>query len=541
MPEHRARTADGGFIWLEGSPTLIRDESGRPKSIISSYRNVTDRREREDALAAARREAEAATRAKTEFLSNMSHEIRTPLNGILGFAKLAAETDLTAEQRDYVGSIQRAGKMLREIVDDILDFSKVEAGKIELDVQPFDIREAVRDVTALVEAGRTRKTAALSWTIAGLENTRILADEVRVRQVLLNLVGNAAKFTETGSITLSVSQSGEDIVFQISDTGRGIPRDKLAQVFEGFRQADATITRQYGGSGLGLSISRSLTRLMGGELELESVEGEGTVVTVRIPYKPAGEPVAQLPADIAQQAEEHTSDGARIMVVDDVDMNLSLIRHGLKHSGHVLETFSSPRAAFERLAAGEAFDIIFMDVQMPDLDGLTLTRMIRALDGPVSQTPIIALTAHTLPAHIQECLDAGMTDHLSKPVDLDRMKAMISGALAAGRQAEPAELPAPDPIAALRAEYRDYLGTISKEFDDILKKTEDQEATRAIEFLAHAIAGTAANFGFGAVSSAAFELEANARRQLKTGVQDRQSLTAQVARLVETSARAAAA
>ncbi len=537
--EFRVRTHDGGVIWLEGNPTVMRDDTGQPIAIISTFRDVTERREREDALAAARIEAEAATEAKTDFLSNMSHEIRTPLNGILGFTKLVCETDLNEEQADYLNNIRSAGTMLREIVDDILDFSKVEAGRIEIDTVPFSLNEAVEDVVSLVKAARLNSRAVISHKVHADEPIFMMGDETRLRQVLTNIIGNAAKFTEAGSIDVNASIEGEQIVITVKDTGPGIPKDKLDRVFEGFRQADSTITRKYGGSGLGLSISRSLARLMGGDLTLDSVEGEGTTVTIKVSYVPAA-PGSAPNAPLYARHTEDVEASARIMVIDDVEMNLRLVQAGLKHTNYEVATFTSARAAIAQLEAGADFDLVFMDVQMPDIDGLTATKLIRGLEGPISDVPIIALTAHALPSHIKECLDAGMNEHFSKPVDLDKMKALIARLLSAPQT--PAESPADnDPLQALREKYKGYLATLPTEFDTILQNDAKEDAARAVAALAHAVAGTSGSFGFDSVSEAAFELESYALMQLNQSRLDVDGLREQVEQFVQASQQQIAA
>lgn len=540
--EHRAPSADGGIIWLEGNPSIIRDELGAPIGIVSTYRDVTDRREREDALAAARLEAEAATEAKTEFLSNMSHEIRTPLNGILGFTKLVSETELTPEQADYLGNIRSAGVMLREIVDDILDFSKVEAGKLELDNQPFSLNDAIKDVTRLVDAGRKNKSVTISHQIHSDEPLRIIADETRLRQILTNLVGNAAKFTQKGRIDVSAKVFGDCISIAVSDTGRGIPADKLERVFEGFRQADSTVTRRFGGSGLGLSISRSLAHLMGGDLTLESVVGEGTTVKLTIPYVPAKPGTCEEPA--LSEGNDRTEEvPGRILVIDDVEMNLSLIRHGLKHTKYEVETYTSAKSALKLLRSGAQFDLVFMDVQMPDMDGLTATHLIRKMSGPIRSVPIVAMTAHALPSHIRQCLDAGMNEHFPKPVDLDKMKELIRQMLQSNDRAPSEGNPEDegDPLAPLRAQYKVYLASVAKEFDDVIERTGDEEMARSVAALAHAIAGTAGSFGFSDVSDAAFALENLALQQVDLNDPDLKTLRKEVDQFIRISKNAAAA
>ena len=502
--EFRVRRTDGTLMWLEGNPTLVRGDDGKALFVVSNFRNVTDRREREDALAAARREAESAAKAKAEFMSNMSHEIRTPLNGILGFKQLLAQTELDDEQMGYVERMAVAGRMLRDVVDDILDFSKIEAGRMEIAAAPMRLSDTVDEVIGLVDAGRTNKNVSLSFTA---EPIGICADETRLRQILTNVLGNAAKFTQSGRIELRAFRQGEQVCIEVEDTGPGIPAGQLDKVFEGFRQADSGITRKFGGTGLGLAISRSLARLMGGDLTLESTEGVGTTARLTFPY------VAATLPDAPKQYFGKASGGGnlRIMAVDDVEMNLDFLRAGLGRAGYEVHTFTSATAAIEALKAGEQPDLILMDIQMPEVDGLRATRMIRDMKGPVSKLPIIALTANVLPEHVRACLDAGMNAHSPKPVELPKLIAQIkttAGVVARTGNAAPA--PDADPFEGLRDQYRSYLRGMSQEFAGILATSTRETVLEKVRALAHSIAGTSGSFGFTDVSQAAFDLEASA-------------------------------
>ncbi|MEQ3648473.1 ATP-binding protein [Hyphomonas sp.] len=531
---HIPKAARGRSVWLDSNFNVIRDENGTPVVIMASYHNGSDLSERGEALADAQSRPLTATGVRTEFLSNISHEIRTPLNGILGFIRLVTETELTDEQANYLDNILRAGTRLREVVDDMLDFSKIEDGQLDLTNQPVNLLDLTRNVVRRVDAGRKNKTATLSCILDGCEKEYVFGDEMRLRQVLTNLVGNAAKFTRQGHVTLTTRIQDSALIFEVKDTGQGIPRDKLASVLNGFRQANSTHTRRFGGLGLGLTISRSLTELMDGQLVLDSEEGVGTTVTVTLPYLPANKT-----GHIAQRNTDEASLTGRIMVVDDVEMNLNLMRHGLKHKEYHIETFTSAKAALTSLRHGKPFDLIFMDVDMPDMDGLTATRHIRAMDGPVGKTPIVALTAHALPAQIKECLDAGMTDHFPKPIDLDKMRSVIT-AILDGRRVDglpmaPSEIA---PMGDLNTEYLEYLGTIATKFDMIMTLSSEPEVLRAVAALAHAVAGSAGSFGFHEVSEAAFKLEAKAMKQIKDASLDTQALQEKIADLVFTSTQA---
>ena len=346
LREFRVRDKNGNIIWLEGNPKIIRDSHGHPKEVISTFRNITDRKEREQALAEARAEAEAAGKAKAEFLTNMSHEIRTPLNGILGFTQLLEQTSLNKEQKLFIDRARSAGRLLRDIVNDILDYSKIEAGRIQLDEGPVDIAQTVQETIELVRAGRNGQTVLIQ---SHIETTGLLVDELRLKQILTNLIGNSAKFTEEGHVSITSSIIDGKIRIDVTDTGPGIPADKLSSVFEGFRQADNSITRRYGGTGLGLSISRSLARLMGGDLYLDSKVGQGTIATLALPFRPAEIPSAESDPAISSQVAVNL----KVMAVDDVPMNLELVEMGLRKFGHTVTGFQSAHEALAALEAGE--------------------------------------------------------------------------------------------------------------------------------------------------------------------------------------------
>lgn len=513
--EYRVIGKDGEIIWLEGNPNIIHDTEGNPVSIINTLRDVTERREREDMLAAAREEAEAATRAKAEFLSNMSHEIRTPLNGVLGFTQLIARTDMDDAQREYLERIQGAGRMLRDIVDDILDFSKIEAGRLEIDENAFCVRTVINEVVDLVDAGRKNKSVPIRVDVDLFADMGILADETRVRQVLTNLLGNAAKFTSEGQIDVSAETGDGKIMITVEDTGIGISPENLKRVFEDFRQADSTISRKFGGTGLGLSISRSLAELMGGDLTMDSEEGKGTRVTLTLPLKRAEACETHPPATRAAPIER--SDTATIVVVDDVEANLSLIELGLRHTGHHLVTFESARKAVEFIRDAEQVDLVLMDIQMPVMDGVSATKAIRALPEPNCNVPIIALTANALPSQIAEYKAAGMDDHFAKPIDLDQLEDFVARKLPveaacqpdAAAGAETADID--DVMAELRAEYLQYLKSLQGEFATILSAGNQADVATRIAQLAHSIAGTAGSYGFDEISEAAFKLEKTAK------------------------------
>ncbi|WP_335594386.1 ATP-binding protein [Hyphomonas sp.] len=534
--EYRVRLADGSITWLEGSPQIIRDKSGKPVEVVSTFRDVSERHEREKALAEARLEAEASTQARTDFLSNMSHEIRTPLNGVLGFTDILKTTALTDKQLTYVQRISSAGRTLLEIVNDILDFSKIDAGRLDVEKRPFDLRSVIDDVVTLIGAARPNPAVRLSYEIAPDIADAVVGDETRVRQILTNIVGNAAKFTEAGHVRLDARVRHGKLCIIVADTGPGIPADKLQHVFTGFSQADTSITRRFGGSGLGLSISRSLANLMEGELSLVSEEGEGTNAILTLPYVPDRRTGRTDAPDI--KADRRAPVGVRIMVVDDVEMNRALLEIGLTQTGHEVTTFASAPDAILALLEGRVFDLILMDVQMPEMDGLAATRRIRQLPGAVSRTPIVALTANVQASQAEECRAAGMDAHFPKPVDMVRLNGLIDRLLR--RQASEAAGQAADAeakIAALKELCRKDISELPGKLGALLKITATGERAKAIAALAHSVAGTSGSLGFPEVSRAAFRLEAKAKHILE-GTASPASLDEEIDHFVSVAAAA---
>jgi PAS domain S-box-containing protein len=437
--EYRVLTKAGDVVWLEGSPTLLRDEAGNLTNMVTTYRDVTARRRLEEDLVAAKSLAEAAAEAKSEFLANMSHEIRTPLTGVIGFAELLdAMPGLPPEAELCVRRIAVASQSLLAVVNDVLDFSKLEAGQVDLAPHPFDPARLTRDAVEIVAGQARDKGLALDLRLDPSLPAFVLADSGRLRQVLLNLVGNAVKFTDTGSVRVSVSHIADAaprLVFAVSDTGPGIPADRLGRLFQRFSQIDGSSGRQYGGAGLGLAICHELTRLMSGYICVESEVGQGSTFRFEI-----AAPIADAGAD----AEDPVTDGgheATILVVDDVAVNRELVRAMLTPLGYKIVEAASGLEALD-LCAGGAFDLILMDLQMPVMDGLTTTRAVRALGPGFQLTPILAISANVLEKHLAACDEAGMDDHIAKPIRAAELVTKVQQWLHAGRH---------QPLAAARS------------------------------------------------------------------------------------------
>jgi PAS domain S-box-containing protein len=424
--EYRFMAKDGRWVWMEGSPAIIRDEAGMPIELVSQLRDITERKAFEAELMAARDAAEAAARAKSEFLANMSHEIRTPLTSIMGFSSLLQETtDLPPAADRYVQRISTAGQSLLSVVNDILDFSKLEAGQVDLDPHAFDPAAYVEDTVELLTTQAENKGLTLGLIIDDSVPARIDADSSRVRQVLLNLVGNAIKFTAEGRVTVSMSHvmsdSGGMMRVQIADTGPGIPAERRDRLFQRFSQVDGSVSRNHGGTGLGLAICKGLVKLMGGEIGVESEVDRGSVFwfTFAAPSVGAARDFS------APDAAETEMRPLHILVVDDVNVNRELVRAMLEPFGHSFVEAENGAEAVEA-ALREPFDLILMDLQMPGMDGTAATRAIRATSTANGLTPILALSANVLPDHLAACDAAGMDDHIGKPIQPMRLLTKVA-------------------------------------------------------------------------------------------------------------------
>jgi signal transduction histidine kinase/CheY-like chemotaxis protein len=378
---------------------------------------------REQLTRAARARALAATEAKTEFLATMSHEIRTPLNSVLGFAQLlAARDDLPPDARRQVNLIDSAGGALLTVVNDILDFSRVEAGQVELLPQPTSAANLLRDTVAIMAPEARAKGLKLNLEIIDPIDALHDLDDTRLRQVLLNLLNNAVKFTDTGRIDASlIVQPGDQedrLRFEITDTGVGISIEKQALLFQRFSQIDSSASRTYGGAGLGLAISRALVELMGGKIGVDSVPGRGSCFWIEI-----AAPIAES-LGVPEQRTPLLPGAARILLVDDHPMNREIGVALLTLAGCEVDIAENGQQAVEAAASGQ-YDMILMDIHMPLMDGLAATRAIRALNSPASRVPIIAMSADALPQQVERCYAAGMVDHIAKPIQREVLYAKV--------------------------------------------------------------------------------------------------------------------
>ena len=540
---------------------LLDHRANLEKRVAQRTRKLTEEiRERiqvEERLKKAKVQAEAAARAKLEFLTNMSHEIRTPINGIMGMTELALDRLPKGELSELLGVIDTEARQLLGIINDILDFSKIEAGKLRLTRTEFDLKQTFDQITAFLGAGIDPARIDFRSEIARDVPSRLTGDPGRLRQILMNLAGNAVKFTRRGHITMSCEKSGEtpdgvELKFIITDTGIGIPEEQQARIFESFSQADGTTTRQYGGTGLGTTISKQLVELMGGRIGLESTPGEGSVFWFVIPFSvtdtgqaaTCAEPAADeapgpkaVPEKATPAAKTIPPRAQVILIAEDYPANQQIVQKYLNREGYGTILAENGRQAVDAFLA-QRVDLILMDIQMPEMDGYEATRLIRESEADngvpeASQTPIVAITAHAIEGYREKCLDAGMNDYLSKPFRrkelLDIVDRWTAPDNALSQETSGAEHPlaAPSPASGndvllfdhdLVMEEFDYdrefldqvmtefFNTVSAQLPVIRQAIMDQNYD-IVKKEAHAIKGGAANLRANSLSHAAHTLE----------------------------------
>jgi|GEM_PF-1579496 PAS domain S-box len=436
----RARKADTQeLIWIHVMGRSEFDDYGDPARVVGSIQDVTALKKTELDLISAKNDALKSNQAKSEFLARMSHEIRTPMNAIMGMAELLTETKLDKDQRYYVTVFCKAGEVLMALINDILDLSKIEAGEVSVENIPFDLKNILESVSAMMKPRGLEKGLDFSYEISPGISEHLMGDPTKLHQVLVNLVGNAVKFTERGHIRINVSKNptrNDSLVISVTDTGHGIAASKHHLIFQKFSQADSTISRKFGGTGLGLAISKSLVELMGGQIWFKSRENLGTTFSFSIPYREQIlNPITHQPilthtpteAEFVPLKPVAPNKKLRILLADDTDDNRTLFTHYLKNTDYEIVEAQNGLEAVEKIKSNK-FDIIFMDVQMPEMDGYAATAAIREWEQSHHQgpTPIIALTAHALSEDRKRSLQMGCDDHITKPFKKDTLIDVIN-------------------------------------------------------------------------------------------------------------------
>ncbi len=543
---HRKR--NGALYWVNATIVPMQSEVGASTQYITIRTDISDRKAMETSLVQAKEAAEQASVAKSQFLANMSHEIRTPMNAILGMLQLLQNTELTATQIDYASKTEGAARSLLGLLNDILDFSKVEAGKMSLDLQPFSLTQVMGDLAVILSGNVGHKRLVVRQQVAADVPPGLLGDAMRLQQVLVNLGGNAVKFTTEGEVVLQVQvleRSAREVVlhFSVRDTGIGIAPENMGHIFEGFSQAEASTTRRFGGTGLGLAICQRLVRLMGGELQLESKLGKGSnfhftlrLALADLPQVQAA-PAAAVPGGKAQRLL-----GLRLLVVEDNKINQMVAKGLLAQEG--AEVTLAENGLFGVQAVQTAydaqmpFDVVLMDLQMPEMDGFEATRLIRQTHS-AKALPIVAMTANAMASDREACLAVGMNDHVGKPFELNHLVGVLlqhslrpaqpAATAAAAKVESSAVASTPPPAQGLDVQnalarlggdrevyamtleaFLDELGTTPAQLQSYIDSARWEEAARAL----HTLKGLSATVGALRLRSVAAALETRVKQGL---------------------------
>jgi PAS domain S-box-containing protein len=495
IPEEPIETRKRGRRFLHTKKIPILSEDGKPQFLLGISEDITERRQVREELERAKAAAEAASVAKSEFLARMSHEIRTPMNGIIGMTELALETDLTEEQREYLNLVHGSAESLLSVLNDVLDFSKIEAGKLDLESIPFEVREDMGQAVRSLALAAREKGLELSLQVDDAVPRTLLGDPLRLRQVLLNLVDNAIRFTQTGGVRVAVAMESLDadrgvLRVAVSDSGIGISESKQAVIFDAFTQGDGSVTREYGGTGLGLAICSRLVQMMGGEISLDSEPGRGSTFRFTAALRiPSAADLARRHVDTPAMAAPQLSP-LRVLVAEDNLVNRTLTARILKRAGHHVEVALSGSGALEALR-GRRFDVALMDLEMPGMGGIEATHRIREAERREGgHLPIIALTAHALRGDRERCLAAGMDGYLAKPIRRSALLGAI-GAAVPGRGSAPRPPPPDAPETPCDDLFAMFRASCHSELRRIQAAVASGDA-EALQLAAHGLAGSAA-------------------------------------------------
>ncbi len=426
--EYRAKSADGRWVWIHSRAGLIKDIKGKPIRLVGAHTDISLMKERQEQLEYEKKAAEDANKAKSDFLAHMSHEIRTPLTAVSGIAEILTnkQDNLDEKQKGLVRILNSSTAALKDLINDILDFSKIESRELELANGEFELAGLFEEIISIMSLKAHEKAISFVFNYDDLKDCTFYGDRARMRQILINLVGNALKFTESGGVTVAAHcENINDEIFlrvEVADTGIGIATENFDLIFERFKQADSSVTRKYGGTGLGLPISRNLAELMGGKIILSSQTGKGSTFTLLIPDKKGTLSVtADKPAEESREMQTQIRTSllheTKLLIVEDYEANIIVIGYILDDAGCKYDVARNGKEAVELWQKNE-YDVILMDVQMPVMDGFSATVQIRKLESEQSlpRTPIIGMTAHALVGDKDKCIEAGMDAYLPKPI-----------------------------------------------------------------------------------------------------------------------------
>jgi PAS domain S-box-containing protein len=520
LVEYRLLHADGSTRWMWENGTGVSNEAGQLHWLDGVILDITERHQMEEELRQAKENAEQAAAARANFVANMSHEIRTPMNAILGFTDVLLDGELASAQRRHLDTIRNAGRSLLRLLNEILDTAKLDKGAVELEVDDLNLLSLIDELSSTLSANARAKGLLVEVHYDPTLPTCLRGDELRIRQVLTNLLDNAIKFTERGTVSLRAQTQGDQLHFEVRDTGIGIAPDRLSAIFDPFTQADPSMTRRFGGTGLGTTISKQLVELMGGRIWAESELGKGTAFHVLLPLAPARFAPQQPRARTAAVLPP-----LRVLVADDVPQNLELLQLMMARRGHIMTGVGDGAAAVE-LASRQQFDLILMDFQMPAMDGLAATRAIHAAADAAGRprVPVIAMTASVLPEHRRAGVDSGMAGFATKPIDWFALSHEMARVLGLG--GAPAHEAAPA-VARQRLNwraglhrwgdnedaYRDALAHFASQQAELAQKLSEYAAAGqagALRMLAHKVRGVAANIGLEQLAQALAWLERHA-------------------------------